>query len=117
MVVVAISKLVVVDTPGMLIVVFALGLFVFVIALGVIAVSIFGNGPIFVVFGNGPIIISTPAVHPLHSIFHRCLQLLVDCGVYFHNVILTKPTKSNNTHLHMDQFSSFSLCATMPQAE
>jgi hypothetical protein len=58
-----------------------------------------------------------PAVRPLLSIFHCCFHLSVDCCVCFPNVILTKPSTSNNTRLHMDHFSSFSLGATMPHAE
>jgi hypothetical protein len=117
MVIIAISKLVVVVAPGILIVVFALGLLVFVIALDVLAVNVFGKGLVFIVFGNGRIVISAPAARPLHSIFHCCLRLLVDCCVCFPNVLLTKPRKFNNACLHMDQLSSFNWCATMPQAE
>jgi hypothetical protein len=32
-------------------------------------------------------------------------------------MILTKPSTSSNTLLHMDHFLLFSLCATMPQAQ
>jgi hypothetical protein len=60
---------------------------------------------------------SAPAARPLHSTFHCCFQLSVDCCVCFPNAILTKPSTSNNTHLQMDQFLLFSLGATIPQAE
>ena len=77
----------------------------------------FGKGPVFLIVGNGHIVISTPAARPLHSIFHCCLRISCDCCVYFPNAILTKPSTSNNTRLHMDQFLLFSLGPTMPQAE
>jgi hypothetical protein len=51
MVIVAISKLVVIVTPGILMVFFSLGIIVFVIALDILAINVFGKGPIFIVFG------------------------------------------------------------------
>jgi hypothetical protein len=56
---------------------------------------------------NGPLVdVSLARGRPLHSIFHCCLWLIVDCCVCFPIVILTKPSTSNKSRLHMDQFLS-----------
>jgi hypothetical protein len=117
LVVVAISILVIIVAPGVLVVIFAPGILVVVIALGVLAVNNIGKGPVFVIIGNGCIVISASAARLLHSIFHRCLQLSLDCCVCFPNWFLTKLSTSNITHSHMDQFLLFSWCATFPQTE
>jgi hypothetical protein len=108
--------LIIVITLSILVVIIAPGVLVIVVAFGILVIDAVGEGLVVVVVGNGRVAVSASAAHPLHSNFNCCLRLSVDC-VCTPNVISTKPRTFRNTLLHMDQFSSFSLCATMPKAE